>query len=119
MRIDKFLWAVRVYRTRTVATDRIREGKVELSGEQVKPSREVKVGEEVRVKRGAVVFGYLVKELPKGRVGPKLVDYYIDDITSEVELEKARAIRESQRNNQFFQGRPTKKVRRDWSKFTD
>ena len=119
MRIDKFLWAVRVFKTRSSATDRIREGKVEVEGVAVKPSREVKEGEEVMVRRGAVCFSYRVKGFPKGRVGPKLVDDYIEDITPEEEVQKDQMIRQAQRNNQFLLGRPTKKDRRDWSKFME
>lgn len=117
MRIDKFLWAVRVFKTRSSATDRIREGKVEVEGGVAKPSREVKEGEEVVVRKGAIRHSYRVKGIPKGRVGPKLVDDYIENRTPLEELERERVLRDSQRNTQFLVGRPTKKDRRDWRKF--
>ena len=116
MRIDKFLWAVRLFKTRTLATERIRDGKVELAGDSIKPSREVKPDDEVVIRQGAVFSAYRIKALPKSRVGPKLVDDYIVDITPEEERQKALVIRESRKNNMFFQGRPTKKTRRDWNK---
>jgi len=117
MRIDKFLWAVRVFKTRSMSTDRIRDGKVEVEGSPVQPSREVRMGEEITVRQGPVWFSYRVKDLPKARVGPKLVDDYIADTTPEEEREKAAMIRQSRINNTFPQGRPTKKTRRDWNKF--
>ena len=119
MRIDKYLWAVRQFKTRTSATDKVRDGKVEVGGVAVKPSREVKVGEEVVIRKGASMVSLEVLALPKSRIGPKLVEDYMKNTTPVEEREKALAIREAQRNSTFLQGRPTKKARRDWRKFME
>ena len=81
MRIDKFLWAVRLFKTRSLATAAVREGKLEVASEGVKASREIKPGERVSVRRGAITYEVEVLALPKSRVGPKLVEDYINDVT--------------------------------------
>ncbi len=113
MRIDKYLWAVRLYKTRSIATEACQSGKVLVEGNSLKPSREVKVGMEFQVKKTPLVYTFKVKGLPNSRVGAKLVIDYLEDLTPEEELNKldllkigAQAVRDK------GTGRPTKKDRR-------
>ncbi len=113
-RIDKYLWAVRVFKTRTEATDACKGNKVKVDGVAVKPSRSVKVGNTIEVRKGSVQYIYKVKALLENRVGARLVPEYAENLTPQSELDKLRAPVET-----FFlkrdrgMGRPTKKDRRD------
>ena len=113
-RIDKYLWAVRVFKTRTEATDACKGNKVKVDGVAVKPSRPVKVGNIIEVRKGSVQYIYKVKALLENRVGARLVPEYAENLTPQSELDKLRAPVET-----FFlkrdrgMGRPTKKDRRD------
>ena len=82
MRVDKFLWAVRVFKTRSMASQHCREGKVFVDGKAVKPAREVKVGEVVNVRKGAVTFSHEVVSFPRSRVGAALVPDHMRDVTA-------------------------------------
>jgi ribosome-associated heat shock protein Hsp15 len=119
-RIDKFIWSVRLCKTRSQATDLIAKGKVQLNGTSVKPSKEVKVGDEIVVNRNAAVFTYKILQLLSSRVGPKLVDQYLIDTTPEIEREKFRLYRDNQlAYQQFGDGKPNKKQRRDLDDFLE
>jgi ribosome-associated heat shock protein Hsp15 len=119
-RIDKFIWSVRLCKTRSQATDLIAKGKVQLNGTSVKPSKEVKVGDEIVVNRNAAVFTYKILQLLSNRVGPKLVDQYLIDTTPEIEREKFRLYRDNQlAYQQFGDGKPNKKQRRDLDDFLE
>ena len=112
-RIDKWLWAVRIFKTRTLATDACKAGSVEINGLAVKPARDVHEGETITVKQGLVVRTLRVAGIPKSRVGAKLVAEYCDDRTPASEFKKAR----EQRVQQVLArdkgaGRPTKRDRR-------
>ena len=113
-RIDKYLWAIRAFKTRTDATDACKGGKVKVAGVNAKPSKEVKAGDVIQVKKGTVTFTYKVLQPLERRVGAKLVPEYALNLTPEAELEKLRAPVET-----FFitrdrgAGRPTKKDRRE------
>ena len=113
-RIDKYLWAIRAFKTRTDATDACKGGKVKIAGVNAKPSKEVKAGDILQVKKGTVTFTYKVLQPLERRVGAKLVPEYALNLTPESELEKLRAPVET-----FFitrdrgAGRPTKKDRRE------
>lgn len=113
VRLDKYLWAIRVYKTRTDATDACKGGKVRLNGLDVKPSKEVKPGDTIVVRKGAVTYTYKALALVDKRLGAKLVPDYAEDLTPQEELNKLRAPVET-----FFlkrdrgAGRPTKKDRR-------
>lgn len=113
VRIDKYLWAIRVYKTRTEATDACKGGKVRVNGADTKPSKTVKVGDTIVARKGAVVYTYKVLQLIDKRQGAKLVPNYAENLTSAEELAKLRAPVET-----FFlkrdrgAGRPTKKDRR-------
>lgn len=112
MRIDKFLWAVRIYKTRTLAAGKVRDGRVEMDGAKVKAGREVKVGDRISVHRGAWWYSCEVTSLPSSRVGPKLVDDYIANITPSEEREKEAIAREFMRQQPKRTGRPSKRDRR-------
>ena len=113
-RIDKYLWAIRVFKTRSDATDACKGGKVKVGGVNAKPSKEVKPGDLIQVKKGMVTFTYKVLQPLERRVGAKLVPEYAENLTPAAEIEKLRAPVET-----FFitrdrgAGRPTKKDRRD------
>ena len=114
VRIDKFLWAIRAFKTRTDATDACKGGKVKVAGVNAKPSKEVKPGDVLTVKKGSVTYTYKVLQPLERRVGAKLVPEYAQNLTPAAELEKLRAPVET-----FFitrdrgAGRPTKKDRRE------
>ena len=76
MRLDKFLWCVRKYKTRSLATEAVRKERVRVNAEVAKPSRNVKTGDEVSYKKDGITFQLKVKDLPKSRLGAKLVDDY-------------------------------------------
>ena len=113
VRIDKYLWSIRVYKTRSEATDACKGGKIRVNGSDIKPSRPVKVGDVIVARKGAVSYTYKVLQLVDKRQGAKLVPVYAENLTPAEELEKLRAPIET-----FFlkrdrgAGRPTKKDRR-------
>lgn len=113
VRIDKYLWSIRVFKTRSEATVACNGGKVRLNGSDVKPSKAVKSGDVIVVRKGAVTYTYKVLALIDKRQGPKLVPEYVENQTPQSELDKLRAPVET-----FFlkrdrgTGRPTKKDRR-------
>jgi len=119
-RIDKFLWAVRIYKTRSIAVDEINKNRISIDGVNVKPSRKVKQGETLVVRKPPVTHTYLVKELLGKRIGAPLVSRYIEDITPASELEKREM---SQHAMNFMRdrgmGRPTKRDRRDIDRVQD
>jgi ribosome-associated heat shock protein Hsp15 len=118
-RVDKFLWAIRVYKTRALATEACKKGKILIDGIPVKASRLVKPGDSLDVKKLPVVYSYVVKDFPKSRISAKLVSEFVQDITSPEELKKLE-LKES-----FFvrrdrgTGRPTKKERRTIDKLRE
>lgn len=120
MRIDKFLWAVRVYKTRSMASGAIRNGRVSIDDNEVKASREVKIGDKISIRLHAFTKTIEIKDLPKSRMGAKLVKNYLIDHTPESEYHKLQMTREKlvfQRPKGL--GRPTKKERRELDGFID
>jgi len=113
VRIDKYLWSIRVYKTRTDATDACKGGKVRVNGADTKPSKPVKIGDTIVARKGAVTYTYKVIQLVDKRQGAKLVPNFAENLTPPEELAKLRAPVET-----FFlkrdrgAGRPTKKDRR-------
>jgi ribosome-associated heat shock protein Hsp15 len=117
-RIDKFLWCVRIYKTRTLASAAVKVGKVKLNGEITKASRELKTGDEISFRIGPVTRVVRVKDFPASRVSAKLVPDFIDDLTSPEEYEKIKLMKEL--GPPVFhsgKGRPTKKDRRKMDGF--
>jgi ribosome-associated heat shock protein Hsp15 len=120
MRIDKYLWCVRVYKTRTLAASQCKLSKVWVNEELVKASRELKIGDVVKIRKGPVHFSVKVVEFPKARIGAKLVSTYAKDVTSEDELAKLELIRLQARDlRPRGLGRPSKKDRRVLDEFMD
>jgi ribosome-associated heat shock protein Hsp15 len=120
IRIDKFLWSVRVYATRSIATEECKKGRVTIGGIAVKPARVVKAGEVILVRKNPVTYSYRIIELLGKRVGAKLVPSYVQDITPAEELQKL----DVNNGGALFTrdrgaGRPTKKDRRDIGRVTD
>lgn len=124
MRVDKYIWAIRCFKSRSEAGEACNGGKVKVNGTSVKPSREIKPGDEISIRKGAVLYSYRVLEPLEHRVGAALVPRYAENLTPQGELDKLHAPVET-----FFvkrdrgAGRPTKKERRDldslWDGFDD
>lgn len=120
IRIDKFLWAVRLYKTRSQASEECRKGRIAVNGIAVKPSRNISTGEVVTVKKLPVIYTYEVLQPIENRVSASLVENYIRDITPEEEKNKLVVAR----NTGFGirprgLGRPTKKDRRSLDRLSD
>jgi len=120
VRIDKWLWAVRIYKTRSMATEACRKGHISIANQPVKPSRSVHIGEIVKVRKSPITRTFRVLELAEKRMAASLTTNHIEDITPPEELE----IVEMQRNMRWITrdpgtGRPTKKERRDLDDFFD
>jgi ribosome-associated heat shock protein Hsp15 len=116
MRVDKFIWAIRVLKTRSQASIHCKEGKVSVGQVRVKPSKILKVGDTVVVRKGAVYFSFKVLEFPKSRVGAALVEHYGENVTTKEEMEKFEQIKLAEKSQARVPGRPTKRDRRDWEK---
>ncbi|WP_339609931.1 RNA-binding S4 domain-containing protein [uncultured Planktosalinus sp.] len=120
MRVDKYLWCVRYFKTRSIATNACRTGKVKIQGDNVKPSREVYPGDQVQVRKNQVDYVLEVLDIPDSRLGAKLVDIYRKDITPKENLEKLELLKYSK---DYYRkkgtGRPTKKDRRDLDDFVE
>lgn len=112
-RIDKWLWAARIYKTRTLAADACKNGRISINGANVKASRSVKVGDKVGVRKPPITYTFLVKQAIEKRVGAKLLPDILENITTPEQYE----ILELSRISGFIDrakgtGRPTKKDRR-------
>lgn len=120
IRIDKFLWSVRIFKTRSIASDECRKGRIIINNIQVKPSRIVTKNEIVTVKKPPVIFTYKIIEPIENRVSAKLVEQFVEDLTTEEErakLDIRQAIGIVYRDKGT--GRPTKKERRLIDKIKD
>ena len=120
VRIDKWLWATRIFKTRTIATEACKKGRVSVGGVNVKPSRPLRVGEIVDVRKPPVTYSFRVKALAENRMGAKLVPEYLENITPPSQLELLEMVKITGFiNRQKGLGRPTKKEGRELSRFTD
>ena len=118
VRIDKYLWAVRLYKTRSLATDACRCGHVRLNGMPVKPSHEVREGEVYELSIEQLHKVIEVKQLLNNRVGAKLVENYMIDRTPQEEYERIQMVRQyAFERRDRGSGRPTKRERRDIEEF--
>ncbi|WP_407478818.1 RNA-binding S4 domain-containing protein [Elizabethkingia anophelis] len=120
MRIDKFLWSVRFYKTRSIATDEIKKHRVSIGGQVVKSSKEVTEGDVITIRKNQIDYKIKVIQIPKSRIGAKLVTLHIKDMTDSEQY----ALLESRRLAQDYyrqkgEGRPTKKDRREMDGFLD
>jgi ribosome-associated heat shock protein Hsp15 len=120
MRIDKYLWSVRYYKSRNAASTACRKGYVKLGEQNAKPSREVYVSDKISIRRQQLTVEIYVLDLPKSRVGAKLVSQYCKDITPKDALDLKLAAEQNQRLSRVKgAGRPSKKDRRDLEDFLD
>ncbi|CDF21871.1 heat shock protein 15 [Prevotella sp. CAG:617] len=118
-RLDKWLWAARIYKTRTLAADACKNGRITINGAQAKPSRTVKAGDKVGVKKPPVIYTFRVIQPIEKRVGAKLLPDILENITDPSQLE----VLEMSKISGFIgrakgTGRPTKKDRRALDEFT-
>lgn len=114
MRIDKFLWSVRFYKTRSISADEIKKNRVSIGDQVLKSSKEVKVGDVIKIRKNQIDYKIKVLQIPKSRIGAKLVSLYVADITDKEQYE-ILAMRRSEQNYYRIkgEGRPTKKDRRE------
>ncbi|NNC84198.1 MAG: RNA-binding S4 domain-containing protein [Flavobacteriales bacterium] len=119
MRIDKYIWCVRLCKTRTAASKECNSEKVKLNDDFVKSSKEVKLGDEIAVKRGPIWKRYEILNIPKSRVGAKLVSELIKETTPWEDLDILERVEmQNKQNRQVgIYGRPTKKTRREMDRF--
>jgi len=120
VRIDKWLWAVRLFKTRTLAADACKKGKVIIQNVQVKPSRNVKVGDVVSIKRNPFLFSFKVLALSENRMNAKLVADFMLNVTAKDQLELIELAKlAGNTGRDRGTGRPTKKERRDLDDFIE
>ena len=112
VRIDKYLWAVRIYKTRTLATEACKKGRVSVDDMPAKPSRTVTAGDVIEVKKVPVLYSYRILEPIEKRVGAKIVDQFVENITPEDELHKLEMQDDFFVKRKRGAGRPTKRERR-------
>ncbi len=118
VRVDKYLFAMRIYKTRSMAADACKKGRVTMNGQQLKPSRTFAEGDKFSVRKGPITFSYEVLRLSENRLGAKLVPDYMRDITAQDQLELLELARlAGQSGRDRGTGRPTKKDRRDIEQF--
>jgi ribosome-associated heat shock protein Hsp15 len=120
MRIDKYLWCIRVFKTRSIATTACKKGQVKIANNNIKPSKEVFGDELILVRKNQINFQIKVLDLHKIRVGAKLVDLYRKDMTPKEEFQKDELLKYAK---DYYRkkgtGRPTKKDRRDIEGYTE
>ena len=117
-RIDKWLWAARIFKTRTIASEACKKGRISVNGAQVKPSRMIKPGEVIQVKKPPVTYSFKVLQAIEKRVGAKLVPEILENVTTPdqyelLEMSKISGFVDRARGT----GRPTKKDRRSMEEF--
>lgn len=118
VRVDKYLWAMRIYKTRSIATDACKCGRVKINGVEVKPSRTFHVGDVFTVRKGPITYTYRILQLWGNRLGAKVVPEYLQDITPKEQLELLELARyAAQSGRDRGTGRPTKKDRREIEQF--
>lgn len=120
LRIDKWMWATRIFKTRTIATEACKKGRVLMDGVAVKPSRMVKVGDVVSVRKPPITYSFRVKALTANRLGAKLVPEYLENITPRSELDLLEMVKISGFvDRRKGLGRPTKREGRELSRFKE
>lgn len=120
VRVDKWLWAMRVFKTRTVATEACKKGRVYVGNVLAKPSRVIKVGDVVNVRKPPVTYSFKVLALTQNRLGAKLVPDYMENITPKSELDLLEVVKISGFiDRRKGLGRPTKREGRELAEFTE
>ncbi len=119
MRIDKFLWCVRFYKTRTIATEECKKNRVSVGDNTVKPSKEVVIGDVYTIRKNQIDYKIKVVQIPTNRLGAKLVSLYVEDLTDPEQIEILKTRMQAQGYyRQKGLGRPTKKDRRELDDYT-
>ncbi len=117
-RVDKFLYAMRIYKTRSIAADACKNGRVTMNGVQLKPSRTLQCGDVFSVRKNPITYTYRVLRLSANRLSAKLVPEYLEDLTTADQLELLELARlAGKQGRDRGTGRPTKKDRRDIETF--
>jgi len=120
MRIDKYLWCTRYFKTRSLATEACKKGHVKINGLKTKPSKEVFSSEKIGIRKNQINYEIVILDIPKNRVAAKLVDLYRNDITPKEAFEDQELLKYSK---DYYRkkgtGRPTKKDRRDIEEYSD
>jgi ribosome-associated heat shock protein Hsp15 len=120
MRIDKYLWCIRYYKTRTIATTACKKGHIKVNGDVVKPSREVYPQDKIDIRKDQINYKLTINDIPENRVSAKLVDIYRTDTTPKEAFESQELLKFAK---DYYRkkgtGRPTKKDRRDMDDYTD
>ena len=120
MRIDKFLWSIRFYKTRNIAAEEIKKNRVSIGENTVKSSKEVKEGDIIKIRKNQIDYKIKVLQIPKIRIGAKLVALHVADMTEKEQYELLKLRKMSQDYYRTKgEGRPTKKDRRDMDDFVD
>ncbi|WP_437399573.1 RNA-binding S4 domain-containing protein [Flagellimonas lutimaris] len=120
MRIDKYLWCVRYFKTRSIASNAVKKGHVKINGSAVKPSRDVFPMDKIVVRKNQIDYQLTVLDVPESRVGAKLVDIYRKDTTPKEAFEHNELLQYAKKHyRKKGLGRPTKKDRRDLDEFID
>ncbi|PCH77350.1 MAG: RNA-binding protein [Flavobacteriaceae bacterium] len=119
MRIDKYLWCIRMFKTRSLATEACKKGHIKMDGNNLKPSKTLFGNELLLIRKNQINYKIQVLDIPKNRVGAKLTDLYRKDLTPKEEFEKQELLKYSK---DYYRkkgaGRPTKKDRREIDDFT-
>jgi len=116
MRIDLFLWYTRIFKSRTIASNACKKGHIKVQDKSVKPSFDIFIGTSYSVKKKQILYNFYIQDLPTSRVGAKIVDLYLKDLTPISENEKKEILLKT-KNNFKFKGKPSKKERRDINEF--
>ena len=120
VRIDKWMWATRIFKTRTIAAEACKKGRVSVSGTTVKPSRTIKIGDIIQVRKPPVTYSFKVLALTENRMGAKLVPEFLENVTPPEQMEILELSRISGFiNRSKGKGRPTKRDSRELKKFTE
>lgn len=117
LRWDKYLWCVRLAKTRSIASELISKGKIKVNGDSIKPSREVKLNDLISVQKNTATFTFKAIGFTDKRVGAQLVSNFLVDLTPQEEIEKLKLYQSAQRNYRQTDGKPTKKDRRELDDF--
>ncbi|MBO0331886.1 RNA-binding S4 domain-containing protein [[Muricauda] lutisoli] len=120
MRIDKYLWCIRYFKTRSIASNAVKKGHVKVNGSAVKPSRDVYPMDKIMVRKNQIEYQLTVLDIPESRVGAKLVDIYRKDTTPKEAFEHTELLQYAKKHyRKKGLGRPTKKDRRDLDDYLD
>ena len=120
MRIDKYLWSIRFYKTRNIAAEEIKKNRVSIGENTVKSSKEVKEGDIIKIRKNQIDYKIKVLQIPKSRIGAKLVALHVADMTEKEQYELLKLRKMSQDYYRTKgEGRPTKKDRRDMDDFLE